>query len=159
MVSGWAQRFRGAVRDIDRAIAVLAAIAFISQVGVSIMLPLLPLYAVQLGASPTELGLMVSIFAVTQTIGQLGSGAMIQWIPPRRQMPLGQASYAAANFLIATAASAFPLIVWRSLAGFGGEVVRIPGRVRTRQRDRLEHPDAGGFEPLRLLGVVREQTQ
>jgi len=77
------------LRELDRSIAVLASIAFISSVGVSIMLPLLPLFAIQVGATPSELGLMVSIFAVTQTIGQLGSGAMIGRVSPRRQMPLG----------------------------------------------------------------------
>ncbi|MEZ0239452.1 MAG: MFS transporter, partial [Chloroflexota bacterium] len=45
------------------------------------------------------------------------------------QMPLGQAAYAGANFLIATAASAFPLIIWRSLAGFGGGLSIIAERL------------------------------
>jgi MFS family permease len=139
-MAAWAGRWRGVLREIDKSIAVLAVIAFISQVGVSIMLPLLPLYAVQLGASPTELGFMVSIFAVTQTVGQLGSGAIIGRIPARRQMPLGQASYAAANFLIATATSAVPLILWRSVAGFGGGLSIIAERLyiaRVADRARL----------------------
>jgi MFS family permease len=129
-----------AAHAVDRAIVVLASIAFISQLGVSMMLPLLPLFAVQLGATPSELGLMVSIFAVTQTIGQLGSGAIIGRISPRRQLPLGQASYAAANFLIATATSALPLIVFRSLAGLGGGLSIIAERLyvaRVADRARL----------------------
>jgi MFS family permease len=117
------------LRELDRSIAILASISFISNLGVSIMLPLLPLFAVQIGATPGELGLMVSIFAITQTIGQLGSGAMIARISPRRQMPLGQASYAAANFLIATATSAVPLIAFRALAGFGGGLSIIAERL------------------------------
>ncbi|HKB27895.1 MAG TPA: MFS transporter, partial [Candidatus Limnocylindrales bacterium] len=117
------------LRELDRPIAVLASISFISNLGVSIMLPLLPLFAVQLGATPGELGLMVSIFAVTQTIGQLGSGAIIRRISPRRQLPLGQASYAAANFLIATATSAVPMIAFRALAGFGGGLSIIAERL------------------------------
>jgi len=117
------------LREIDRSIAILASISFISNLGVSIMLPLLPLFAVQVGATPGELGLMVSIFAVTQTVGQLGSGAMIGRISPRRQMPLGQASYAAANFLIATATSAIPLIAFRALAGLGGGLSIIAERL------------------------------
>ncbi|MBI2763621.1 MAG: MFS transporter [Chloroflexi bacterium] len=129
-----------AIRDIDRPILTLAAISFISQVGVSIMLPLLPIFAIQLGASPRELGLMVSIFAVTQTLGQLGSGFISSRISPRRQLPLGQASYAAANFLIATARSAVPLIAFRSLAGFGGGLSIIAERLyvaRVADRARL----------------------
>ena len=128
------------LREVDRPIAVLAAISFISQVGVSVMLPLLPLYAIELGASPRELGLMVSIFAVTQTVGQLGSGVMIGWISPRRQLPLGQAAYAGANFLIATAREAVPLIAFRALAGFGGGLSIIAERLyvaRVAVRERL----------------------
>jgi len=135
-----ARAARKAVRDLDRPIAILAAIAFISQVGVSIMLPLLPLFALQLGATPRELGLMVSIFAVTNTVGQLGSGAMIARVSPRRQLPLGQAAYAAANLLIATARAAAPLIAFRSLAGFGGGLSIIAERLyiaRVADRSRL----------------------
>jgi MFS family permease len=118
-----------AVRDLDRPIAVLALIAFVSQVGVSVMLPLLPLYAQHLGATPDQLGLMVSSFAVTQTIGQLGSGAMLGLVSARRQMPIGQAAYAAANVLIATAGAAVPLIVFRALAGLGGGLSIIAERL------------------------------
>jgi MFS family permease len=118
-----------AIRDFDRPIAVLALIAFVSQVGVSVMLPLLPLYAQHLGATPDQLGLMVSSFAVTQTIGQLGSGAMLNVISARRQMPLGQGAYAAANVLIATANAAVPLIVFRALAGLGGGLSIIAERL------------------------------
>jgi predicted MFS family arabinose efflux permease len=117
------------LQQIDRPLAVLGVIAFISQTGVSVMLPLLPLYAIELGATPRELGLMVSIFAVTQTIGQLSSGVLIGWIPPRRQLPLGQAAYAAANFLITTARSAVPLIAFRALAGFGGGLSMVAERL------------------------------
>jgi MFS family permease len=129
MLEGGLRARFAVLREIDRPIAILASISFISNLGVSIMLPLLPLFAVQVGATPGELGLMVSIFAVTQTIGQLGSGAMIGRISPRRQMPLGQASYAAANFLIATATSAVPLIAFRALAGFGGGLSIIAERL------------------------------
>lgn len=118
-----------AIRDFDRPIAVLALIAFVSQVGVSVMLPLLPIYAQHLGATPDQLGLMVSSFAVTQTIGQLGSGAMLGLVSARRQMPLGQGAYAAANVLIATANAAIPLIVFRALAGLGGGLSIIAERL------------------------------
>lgn len=118
-----------AVREFDRPILTLAAISFISQVGVSIMLPLLPIFAIQIGASPRELGLMVSIFAVTVAVGQLGSGFLSRRLSPRRQLPLGQIAYAAANLLIATAQSAVPLIAFRGLAGFGGGLSIIAERL------------------------------
>ncbi len=128
------------MRQIDRPIAVLALIGFISQVGVSIMLPLLPLYARELGATPGQLGLMVSAFAVTVTIGQLGSGMVIGRISAGRQMPFGLAGYAVANALIATTSSAGALITFRAIAGFGGGLAIIAERVyiaRVAVRERL----------------------
>jgi MFS family permease len=125
---------------IDRSIAVLALLSFISQVGVSIMLPLLPLYAVQVGATPTQLGLMVGAFSVTSTIGQLAAGVLSGWISARRQMPLGQAVYATGNFLIATTASAVPLIAFRAMSGLGGGLTIIAERLyiaRVTAQERL----------------------
>jgi len=115
--------------DIDRSIAILATLSFVSNAGVSIMLPLLPLYAVAVGATPAEVGLMVSAFSVTSTIGQLASGFLISRISPRRQMPLGQAIYATGNFLISTTTSAVPLIVFRAFSGLGGGLTIISERL------------------------------
>jgi MFS family permease len=115
--------------EIDRSIAILALLSFVSQVGVSIMLPLLPLYAVAVGATPAEVGLMVSAFSVTSTIGQLGSGFLSSRISARRQMPLGQAIYATGNFLIATTTAATSLIVFRAFSGLGGGMTIIAERL------------------------------
>jgi MFS family permease len=115
--------------EIDRSIAILALLSFISQAGVSIMLPLLPLYAVAVGASPAEVGLMVSAFSATSTIGQLGSGFLSTRISARRQMPLGQAVYATGNFLIATTTAALSLITFRALSGLGGGLTIIAERL------------------------------
>ncbi len=128
------------VRQIDRPIAVLALIGFISQVGISIMLPLLPLYAVELGATPAQLGLMVSAFAVTQTIGQLGSGVAIGRVSARRQLPIGMGGYAISNALIAATTSVPALITFRAISGFGGGLAIIAERLyiaRVSARERL----------------------
>jgi MFS family permease len=115
--------------EIDRSIAILALLSFISASGVSIMLPLLPLYAVAVGATPAEVGLMVSAFSVTVTVGQLASGFLTSRVSPRRQMPLGQAIYATGNFLIATTTAAVPLITFRAISGLGGGLTIISERL------------------------------
>ncbi|MDQ2673115.1 MAG: MFS transporter, partial [Chloroflexota bacterium] len=74
------------VGAIGPALWLLAAIGFISQVGISVMLPLLPLYATELGAPPFVLGLLTGAFAVTNAIGQLGSGFLAERFGPRRIM-------------------------------------------------------------------------
>jgi MFS family permease len=134
------RRVVAAASGIDRSIAVLGLLAFISQVGVSIMLPLLPLYAVAVGATPGEIGLMVGAFAVTSTTGQLGAGFFASRIPARRQMPIGQAIYATGNFLIATTSTALPLVAFRAMSGFGGGMTLISERLyiaRVTAADRL----------------------
>ena len=129
MLSRVRTRIGAIAAEVDRSIAILALLSFVSQVGVSIMLPLLPLYAVAVGATPAEVGLMVSAFSVTSTVGQLTSGFVSSRISARRQMPLGQAVYAAGNFLIATTTAAVPLIAYRAFSGLGGGMTIIAERL------------------------------
>jgi MFS family permease len=118
---------------IDPALALLAAIGFVSQVGIAVMLPLLPLYATELGAPPFVLGLLTSSFAVTNAVGQVGSGFLAERIGSRRTLTGGVGLYASMNALIATAASAPWLLAWRSIAGFGGGAMIISERIYVAQ--------------------------
>ena len=124
-------RSRGSrlVGAVDQALWLLAAIGFISQVGIAVMLPLLPLYATELGAPPFVLGLLTSLFAITNGVGQLGAGFLSERFGPRRVMTAGIALYAAMNALIATAASANWLLAWRTAAGFGGGAMIVSERI------------------------------
>jgi MFS family permease len=123
----------GAARSVGPALALLALIGFIAQVGISVMLPLLPVYATELGAPPFVLGLLTSSFAVTNAIGQLGSGFLSERTGARRVMTAGVALYASMNALIATAASASWLLAWRTLAGFGGGAMIVTERIYVAQ--------------------------
>lgn len=128
------------VRGVDRPVALLGAMAYITQVGVAIMLPLLPLYATALGAEPWVLGLMTSAFAIAIAVGQLFGGVLAERFAARRLVTIGIGIYAAANVLIATAAAAVPLIAFRSLAGLGGGLNQVAERlylVQVVDRSRL----------------------
>lgn len=122
MVGGRRTRIADRARALDRRLVLLAAISFIIQVGVSVMLPLLPLYAVALGATPFVLGLLTSSFAVANALGGLATGFLAERFQPRRLIAGGIGVYALANVLIATAASSLPLVAFRTLAGVGGGV-------------------------------------
>jgi len=111
----------------------LAAIGFVSQVGISVMLPLLPLYATELGAPPVVLGLLTSAFAITNAIGQLVAGFFSERWGPRRTMSGGLGLYATMNALIATAVSAPWLLAWRTTAGFGGGAMIVSERIYLAQ--------------------------
>src|SRR2546427_2117844 len=120
--------------------------AFITQVGVSIMLPLLPLYATSLGATPTVLGLLTSSFAILIAVGQLAGGYLVERVAPRRLVSLGIGTYAAANVLISTAGAALPLIAFRSLAGLGSGVNQVSERLYVAQAiDRARLAFANGL--------------
>ena len=127
------QRVWSSLGAIGPALWLLAAIGFISQVGISVMLPLLPLYATELGAPPFVLGLLTGAFAVTNAIGQLGTGFLTERWGPRRTMTAGIGLYAAMNALIATAASAPWLVGWRTAAGFGGGAMIVSERIYLAQ--------------------------
>jgi MFS family permease len=118
---------------IGPALWLLAGIGFISQVGISVMLPLLPLYATELGAPPFLLGLLTGSFAVTNAMGQLAAGFLAERRGARRLMTAGIGFYAAMNALIATAVSAPWLLGWRTLAGFGGGAVIVSERIYLTQ--------------------------
>jgi DHA1 family multidrug resistance protein-like MFS transporter len=115
------------------ALAVLATISFVSSLGISIMLPLLPLYALSLGASPLQLGLMTSGFAVANGIAQFASGFLMDRYGARRFIVAGIGTYAAANVLIATAPTAIALIGYRFVAGLGGGVNMVATRLYIAQ--------------------------
>jgi MFS family permease len=126
-------RAAAAIRELDRPLALLAGMAFITQVGVAVMLPLLPLYATQLGASPTVLGWLISAFGVTNAIGQLVGGFLAERFPARRLVPAGIGVYATANVLIATAIAAVPLIAYRAIAGLGAGLNQVAERLYVTQ--------------------------
>ncbi|HEY7589770.1 MAG TPA: MFS transporter [Candidatus Limnocylindrales bacterium] len=136
-MSGWAgslaARAASVGRGLDRSLALLAAIAFIAQTGVAVMLPLLPLYATQLGASPSVLGILTSAFAITNAAAQLAAGFLVERFGTRRLVPSGMSVYAAGNALIATATAAVPLIAWRSMAGFGAGISLVAERLYLSQ--------------------------
>jgi DHA1 family multidrug resistance protein-like MFS transporter len=115
------------------ALAVLATISFVSSLGISIMLPLLPLYALSLGASPLQLGLMTSGFAVANGIAQFASGFLMDRYGARRFIVAGIGTYAAANALVATAPTAIALIGYRFVAGLGGGVNMVATRLYISQ--------------------------
>jgi MFS family permease len=115
------------------ALAVLATISFVSSLGISIMLPLLPLYALSLGASPLQLGLMTSGFAVANGVAQFASGFLMDRYGARRFVVIGIGTYAAANLLIATAPTAVALIGYRVVAGFGGGINMVATRLYISQ--------------------------
>lgn len=51
------------------------------------MLPLIPLYAISLGAAPFQLGLLTSAFALANAVAQFGAGLVVDRMGPRYGVP------------------------------------------------------------------------
>ena len=140
-------------RGMDRSLALLAGLALASQLIVAMLLPVLPLYAQELGATPIVLGLMVSISAVASAIGQLVGGAVSDRTGPRRLLPAGLVAYGAASLLTSIAATVAPVVGWRLLSGLGSGAYIVGERLYIRQIvDRARLAFANGL--LQAAGSV-----
>jgi MFS family permease len=120
-------------RTPEGSLWLLVAITFVSSLGIAVMVPLIPLYATSLGATPTELGLLTSVFALANAAGQLIAGVLTDRLGSRIFIQGGTATYAGANALIAAAASATTLIGYRSVAGLGAGVNLVATRLYLTQ--------------------------
>jgi MFS family permease len=107
--------------------------AFITQVGVAVMLPLLPLFAQSLGATPFVLSLLISGFALALSVGQLLAGFLAERLPARRLIVAGIGVYALANVATATAGAAAQLIAYRAAGGLGAGVNQVAERLYVTQ--------------------------
>ena len=132
-LTGTIRRVATGTRNLDRPIALLGAMAFITQLGVSVMLPLLPLYAQSLGATPFVLSLLVGGFAIALAVGQLASGFLAERLASRRLVVAGMGVYAGANVAIAGSATAIQLIAFRAIAGLGSGVNQVAERLYLTQ--------------------------
>jgi MFS family permease len=120
-------------RGLDRSLVLLAGLAFAAQLIVGTMLPILPLFALELGATPVMLGLMVSISAVASAGGQFLGGAVSDRMGARRLLPAGFVGYGAASALTAVATSAPVVVALRGLSGLGSGVYLIGERLYIRE--------------------------
>ena len=54
--------------ETKRALPILFAVMFFVMVGFGIIIPVLPFYAENIGASPTELGLLMAVYSLMQLL-------------------------------------------------------------------------------------------
>jgi MFS family permease len=118
---------------LGRALALLVVMAFVSNLGVGLMGPLIPLFGTSVGATPAQLGLVTSAFALTNTVGAIGAGLLVKRFGSRAFIQSGIATYAGANVLIAAARGVGSLLFGRGLAGLGSGVGMVSRRIYVAQ--------------------------
>lgn len=101
----------------QRSLAVLFGVLFIVMVGFSIMFPVLPQYATEMGASPLVLGLLMASYSTMQFLFAPVWGRTSDRIGRKPVLLVGLAGFAVAFTIFGLARSLAVLFVARSLAG------------------------------------------
>src|SRR3989441_8055969 len=98
---------------------ILMAVAFVDMIGLTLVLPLLALYALHLHASPTTIGLMTASFPVAQLVASPVWGRVSDRYGRRPALLAGLTASALAYLIFGLAGSLWLLFVSRFVQGLG----------------------------------------
>ncbi|MEH7098419.1 MFS transporter [Neobacillus vireti] len=100
-----------------RALPILFLVMFLVMVGFGIIIPVLPFYAQEIGATPTELGLLMAVYSLMQLIFAPIWGQVSDKIGRKPVMMLGIAGLALSFFIQAISTQLWMLFAARILGG------------------------------------------
>lgn len=100
-----------------KVLGILFAVMFLVMVGFGIIIPVLPFYAEELGASPFELGLLMATYSVMQFIFAPMWGRISDRIGRKPVLMIGIAGLALSFFLLALATQLWMLFAARIIGG------------------------------------------
>src|SRR6266480_5223899 len=103
-----------------RRLSVLMAVAFVDMMGLMIIWPLLPLYAVNMHATPTVVGLLAGSFPAAQLLASPVWGYVSDRYGRRPALLIGLGSSAIAYVVFGYAHAVWLLFVSRFVQGLGG---------------------------------------
>lgn len=112
-------------RDQLRRLGVLMATTCIDMIGFAMVLPLLPFYALELRASPEEIGLIISSFSVAQLIFAPIWGRVSDRYGRRPVILIGLTAAAVAYVVFGFATSVWLLFASRLIQGAGGGTTAV----------------------------------
>ena len=104
---------------------VLFVTAFVDMVGLTMIVPLLPFYATELGASATVVGLLVSAFSVAQLTVAPAWGSFSDRYGRRPAILAGLLLTSCAYVIFAFAGSVLVLLLSRLVQGLGGGTIGV----------------------------------
>ncbi|SMG32358.1 MFS transporter [Dethiosulfovibrio salsuginis] len=106
-----------------RILGILSFSLFCCMMGVGVISPVLPLYAVKLGASGTLLGLIFSAFSISRMGCTLFSGSLADRINRKRLMMFGLSVYTISSLAYLFVDSAWHMVAIRFFNGMGSAFV------------------------------------
>jgi MFS family permease len=149
-------RLPASLRGLPRETFVLALVAFCVALGFGIVVPAVPLFALEFGVGTTAAGAVVSAFALMRLLSGLAGGRLVDRVGERQALLAGLAVVAVSSLLAGLAVSYPQLLVLRGLGGVGSAVFTISATslllrvAAAAQRGRTQSVYRGGF----LLGGI-----
>jgi MFS transporter, DHA1 family, multidrug resistance protein len=101
-----------------RALFILAAVMFLVMVGFGVIIPVLPFFAKQIGATPAQLGWLMAVYSLMQLLFAPMWGRISDRIGRKPVMLIGIAGLAVSFFLFAISTKLWLLFVARIVGGF-----------------------------------------
>lgn len=144
------------LRGLPRETYVLALVAFCVALGFGIVVPAVPLFALEFGVGSTAAGAVVSAFALMRLVSGLAGGRLVDRVGERAALLVGLGVVALSSLLAGLAVSYPQLLVLRGIGGIGSAVFTIAAtslllRVASAaQRGRTQSVYRGGF----LIGGI-----
>jgi multidrug resistance protein len=129
---------------------------FVSMLGFGLVMPLLPIYARDFGATGTQLGLMTTSFAIARLVTTFPGGFLADKVGRKRPVILGLLAYSVVMALYGVSQDVNQLILLRGLQGLASGVVWPPLSTMvadvTLPRDRSKA--MGLYSSMRFFGMV-----
>ncbi|GAE25706.1 hypothetical protein JCM9140_1714 [Halalkalibacter wakoensis JCM 9140] len=101
-----------------KALPVLFAVMFLVMVGFGIIIPVMPFYAEEIGATPTQLGLLMAIYSFMQLLFAPMWGRVSDKIGRKPVIMIGIFGLALSFFLLAISSTLWMLFAARVIGGF-----------------------------------------
>ncbi|MDG5788374.1 MFS transporter [Evansella sp. AB-P1] len=104
--------------DTKKALPILFAVMFFVMVGFGIIIPVLPFYAEEMGASPLQLGLLMAVYSFMQLVFAPMWGRISDRIGRKPVIMIGIFGLAISFFFMAVSTQLWMLFVARIVGGF-----------------------------------------
>lgn len=106
------------ILESKKSLPVLFAVMFLVMVGFGIIIPVMPFYVEEIGASPTQLGLLMAVYSVMQLLFAPMWGRVSDRIGRKPVIMVGIFGLALSFFLMAVSSTLWMLFAARVIGGF-----------------------------------------
>lgn len=153
-------RLPPSLRGLPRETFVLALVAFCVALGFGIVVPAVPLFALEFGVGTTAAGAVVSVFALMRLVSGLAGGRLVDRVGERAALLAGLGVVAVSSLMAGLAVSYPQLLVLRGVGGIGSAVFTIAATslllrvAAAAQRGQTQSVYRGGFLLGGIIGPV-----